>query len=149
MHRRRVLTLPWITVATLLAQRSAGANPANGDPRKEKLFSMFIAPCCWRQNLLAHQSPEAVNLRAQITQWIEEGRSDEAIKEALLQRYSARILALPEGARGEWLSWSPVVATGAGFALVVETIRRSLRATPAPQPISEKLPELPDSEWTS
>jgi len=147
MHRRSVLALPWIPAA-LLSQRTAAANPAQGDPRKEKLFSLFIAPCCWRQNLLAHNSPEAEKLRAQITQWIGDGHSDESIKAMLLERYSVRILALPEGARGQWLSWSPVAATAAGLVLVGEGIRRSLRAAP-PAPVTPdgKLPELPDSEW--
>jgi len=33
------------------------ANAANGDPRLERLFSKFMAPCCWRENLLSHSSP--------------------------------------------------------------------------------------------
>lgn len=142
MRRRGVFAFPWFAVALC-------ANPANGDPRKEKLFSMFIAPCCWRQNLLAHQSPEAKTLRAEIIQWIEQGRSDEAIKQEILQRYTARILAMPEGARGQWLSWSPMVATGAGLALVAGFIGRSVRSAPAQAAPVEKLPTLAESEWTS
>lgn len=147
MHRRGVFTLPWLALAALLSRRTAGANPANGDPRKEKLFAMFMAPCCWRQNLLAHNSPEAERLRTQITQWMREGRSDEAIKQEMLQRHSARILAMPEGARGQWLSWSPVVATGAGLAFVAEVIRRSMRPAPQSAAKPENLPDLPESEW--
>jgi cytochrome c-type biogenesis protein CcmH/NrfF len=147
MRRRSVFAFPWLAAAWLA--RPLCANPANGDPRKEKLFSMFIAPCCWRQNLLAHASPEAKQLRAEITQWIDEGRSDGAIKQELLQRYTARILAMPEGARGQWLSWSPVVATAAGAVLVAATIGRSIRSAPVTPPPGEKLPDLPDTEWMS
>ncbi len=149
MRRRVVFAFPWLAAGLISARRPLCANPANGDPRKEKLYAMFIAPCCWRQNLLVHESPEAKNLRAQIVQWIDEGRSDEAIKQELLQRYTARILALPEGARGQWLSWSPVVATVGGLTFVAASIFRSIRSGPAPAVQEGKLPDLPDSEWTS
>lgn len=140
MHRRAVFALPW----ALAICRNLRANPANGDPRKEKLFAMFIAPCCWRENLLAHHSPKADELRAEINNYIQTGLSDDDIRQALIRQYSSRILAIPEGSRGQWLSWTPPAAILAGAAILAVFLKRSLQ--PAPTPPTVDLPDLPDEE---
>lgn len=110
------------------------ANPAGGDARKERIYSAFIAPCCWRENLLAHHSPKADELRGELDSLLAAGRSDEEIKAEFIRRYSLRILALPEGTRGEWLWWTPWAALLAGLAMVAWFIRRSrLERETAPQ----------------
>jgi cytochrome c-type biogenesis protein CcmH/NrfF len=136
MRRRAVLTLP-LTLS---------ANPANGDPRKENLFSMFIAPCCWRENLLAHHSPKADELRAEINKFIEQGRTDDQIRQSLIGQYTTRILAVPDGEKGQWLSWTPPAAAAAGLAALAIFIKRSIHP-PAPAPPIANLPDLPDSDW--
>jgi cytochrome c-type biogenesis protein CcmH/NrfF len=136
MRRRAVFTLPL----------ALAANPANGDPRKEKLFTMFIAPCCWRENLLAHHSPKADELRAEINKFIEQGRTDEQIRQTLITQYTTRILAVPDGEKGQWLSWTPPAAAAAGLAILAIFIKRSTRP-PAPATPTANLPDLPDSEW--
>lgn len=136
MRRRAVFTLPL----------ALSANPANGDPRKEKLFAMFIAPCCWRENLLAHHSPKADELRAEINKFIEQGRSDSDIRQAMITQYTTRILAVPDGEKGQWLSWTPPAAAAAGLAILAIFIKRSIRP-PAPARPQTNLPDLPDSDW--
>jgi cytochrome c-type biogenesis protein CcmH len=142
MRRRAVFTLP----LALAVGRSLSADPANGDPRKEKLFAMFIAPCCWRENLLAHHSPKADELRAEIKKFIEQGRSDSDIRQAMISQYTTRILAVPDGEKGQWLSWTPPAAAAAGLAILAIFIKRSTRP-PAPATPTANLPDLPDSEW--
>jgi cytochrome c-type biogenesis protein CcmH len=137
MNRREAL-------ATLFAS-AALANPANGDPRLEKLFQQFIAPCCWRENLLAHHSPAADELRAEIRVWVAEGKTDDQIKQTLLDRYQQRILATPDGAPGQVLSWTPILATAAGIAAVGLFLHRHTHPTPA-LPAGTPLPDLPDEE---
>lgn len=102
------------------------ADQAQGDPRLEKLYATFMAPCCWRESLLVHHSPMADELREEIREWVARGRSDEEIKLALTSRYSTRILSLPEGSRGAWLAWTPLAAGLAGLVFVVIFIRRSV-----------------------
>jgi cytochrome c-type biogenesis protein CcmH len=120
LPRRSVLA--WPVLALPLA-----ANPAQGDPRLEGLFQRFIAPCCWRENLLTHQSPIADELRARIRQLVAEGKSDREIQTVLTEQYTTRILALPEGAKGQWLHWTPVAAGFAGLSILGLIIQRSLR----------------------
>lgn len=146
MNRRSVLVVPLL----LAFAGSAGASLANGDPRLEKLYPMFIAPCCWRENLMVHHSPKADELRSAIAQLVSEGKSDEQIKALLIEQYSTRILALPEGSRGTWLQWTPRLLGLAGFGVVVWAIQRSLskRHQPPPAAPTGDLPDLPESEWT-
>lgn len=139
---RRALLL---ASAGTVALRSLLANPANGDRRLELLFSSYIAPCCWRENLLVHQSPKADELRAAIRRLVAEGRSDEEIKVLLVSQYSRRILSSPEGVLGQWLSWTPVLAVAAGLGAVALTLQR-LKRTAAPGPDVSPA-DIPDSEW--
>ena len=136
MRRRGILTLPLAAVA--LADR------ANGDPRKQKLYSLFIAPCCWRANLLVHDSPKAFELRAEIDRFIAEGLTDDEIKRRYVDRYSVRILSHPEGAAGRWLDWSPLALIGASLILVGVWLRELLRPGPSPGSPSPPLPPVPD-----
>jgi cytochrome c-type biogenesis protein CcmH len=112
-----LLLSAWITP---LAKAGYGA----GDPRLEKLYSTFMAPCCWRENLTLHDSGAAEELRASIRTMVREGRSDEEIKTALVKRYTKRILALPEGPQRTWLFWTPWLVAAAGLSLVTAFLRR-------------------------
>lgn len=121
------------------------ANAAKGDPRLERLFQTFIAPCCWRENLLVHQSPLADELRASIRADVEQGKSDEEIKAALVRRYSTRILSLPEGVRGVWLQWTPWAMAAAGLAALAGFLHRAKKHPAMPVPAGP-LPDLPDDD---
>lgn len=142
-YRRLIPVLFWLAGAV-----AAWANLANGDPRKEKLYAMFIAPCCWRENLLVHHSPKADELRVEIDTMIAAGQSGDAIKAELVRRHSLRILALPVGVLGRWLDWATPLLALCGAAAVYLFIRRSLRsASPQPATPAGSLPDLPESDW--
>ena len=125
---------------------AAVANLANGDPRLEKLFSMFIAPCCWRENLLVHSSPTADELRADIRKKVEAGLSDDQIKRSFLSRYSTRILAMPEGIKAQWLNWTPWLLSAGGLVALSGIVWRSVHRE-KPNLAPANLPELPEEEW--
>lgn len=131
----------------LLAREGLRANPANGDPRLERLFQTFISPCCWRENLLNHQSQTAAEVRTEIMRLVAAGKSDEEIKATMVARYSKRILSMPEGGAGHWLSLTPIAATLAALAFVTVIIRRSVASRPTLSPRAATLPDLPDTEW--
>lgn len=67
------------------------------DPRLERLFSTFISPCCWRENLTVHDSEIAHHLRSGIRTMVLDGRKDDEIKAVLVKQYTRQILALPDG----------------------------------------------------
>ena len=145
MSKRALHSLLLLFLAALILN----ANPANGDPRLEKLYAQFISPCCWKENLLAHHSPTADELRAEIKQHIAAGKTDDEIKEAFVAKYSMRILSLPEGVRGQWLAWTPIAAIAAGLCVLLLAIRR-LRRQPMIEPAlkTANLPDV-DFDWDS
>jgi cytochrome c-type biogenesis protein CcmH len=124
----------------------AAANLAHNDPRLEKLYSTYIAPCCWRENLMVHHSPKADELRASIAAAVKAGKTDDEIRASLIGEYTVRILALPAGAKGQWLWWTPVAATAVGFAALALALRKMKQKAPEAEPTN--LPELPETEWS-
>jgi cytochrome c-type biogenesis protein CcmH/NrfF len=93
-----------------------------------------MAPCCWHENLSVHQSPAADELRAEIRKMAEAGVTDEQIKARVVAQHTSRILAMPEGAKGQWLSWTPWVFTAVALTAVGWWLRRAAvrpKAVPA------------------
>lgn len=121
MKTRRLVVFSLFLTITQIASAGYGA----GNPRLERLYATFISPCCWRQNLTVHNSQIADELRAQIAIMVQAGRSDDEIKAALIEKYSKRILALPEGTQRLWLFWTPEVAVAAGLTMISLFFKRS------------------------
>lgn len=102
----------------------ANAGFGNENPRLERLFSTFISPCCWRENLTVHDSEVARQLRSRIRTMVLDGRTDEEIKAVLVRQYTRQILALPDGLQGMWLFLTPWLATAAGALGVLFVLNR-------------------------
>ena len=64
-------------ITLLLAASIAYAGYGAGDPRLSKLYSSFMAPCCYGGDLTNHSSPTADELRHRIAGMVKEGQSDE------------------------------------------------------------------------
>jgi cytochrome c-type biogenesis protein CcmH len=119
----------WIN-ALVLGLISTAAAPLtsaqpSADPRLERLYRTFIAPCCWSKNLMEHNSQAAADMRNQIDFMVRSGRSDDEIKAVFVQKYGRRILALPEGTPRLWLFWTPVAAVSAGMMLLLAFVVRA------------------------
>lgn len=127
-----------------LGAGAAFAGYGQDDPRLEKLYGSYIAPCCWRENLSTHDSPTADALRARIHTHVEQGMTDEQIKAVLVNDYGARILALPEGSTRTWLFWTPVAALLVGLGALLLWLKRARRPQPALAGIAPA--DLPD-DW--
>ncbi len=124
----------------------AHAHFGNEDPRLERLFSTFISPCCWQENLTVHDSEIARQLRGQIRTLVLDGRTDDEIKVVLVKQYTRQILALPDGSQGVWLFLTPWLATGAGALGVVFLLNR-LRTRSATPAMADLIPAELESGW--
>ena len=136
---RNRLLLILLLLTTPLVMAGYGA----GNPRLEKLYAMFLSPCCWQESLTSHRSEIAIELRGQIAAWVRDGRSDDEIKAALVNKYSQRILVIPEGQQRQWLFWTPPIAVVAGFVLLARLMKR---AKNPPLPEGTPLAEL-EENW--
>jgi len=105
----------------------------------------FLGPCCWRENLAVHRSPEADAMRAELRQLVKSGKTEEEIVAFYVARYGQRILREPEGSPAIWLQTVPLVVTALGLLLVtgyiVHAYRKKPRASPAIGPV------LDDVDW--
>ncbi len=138
-------TLPYLALVLCAAAAVPvlHAGYGAGDARREKLYSTFIAPCCWRENLTVHDSQAAEDLRTRIDRLVDAGQSDNEIKAALVADFGPRILSLPEGRTRVWLFWTPFAVALIALGLVLVALRR-MRLRPAvagPAPA-----DLPD-DW--
>jgi cytochrome c-type biogenesis protein CcmH/NrfF len=102
--------------------------------RARRLEESLIAPCCWKEPLAQHLSPAAQEMKAEVAQWILEGRTDREIVDAYKAQYGERILTEPEGGRWWWVNvipWVTWVMLLFGGWVVCWYIRRMLRAPAA------------------
>jgi cytochrome c-type biogenesis protein CcmH len=116
-----------IAILVLVGWTPLQAGYSQGDPRLEKLYSTFLAPCCWRDNLDEHDSPTAAQLRARIQGLVRDGESDAQIKKVLVEEFTPRILTLPEGSARTWLFWTPWFAGALGLLAVIAKIRAMMQ----------------------
>jgi cytochrome c-type biogenesis protein CcmH/NrfF len=109
----------------------------------DRVTTRVLAPCCWREQLKTHQSPEAQDLRLRVATLARSGIGEEEILNRLIAGYGERILREPRGAKA-------VVSVGVPWAVVLTGVvaltvfLRRLAARPASPPPGGTLPEIPD-----
>jgi len=126
-YLHRLLVTLWLTV---VVSAPSWAVYGRENPRLQRLYERYMSPSCWQQNLTLHDSPIAHELRASIQTMLQNGRSDDEIKEALVGQYGKRILVLPEGEVGDWLFVTPWVIAGISLLALTAFFRHVLRPRP-------------------
>jgi cytochrome c-type biogenesis protein CcmH len=87
---------------------------------------------CQNENLADSNADLARDLRHEVFNLMQQGKSDEEIKQYLVDRYSDFVLYDPPVKGSTMLLWfGPLVILLAGAAVVVVTVRRRGRAAPA------------------
>ena len=119
-------------IMLLVAAQFAHAGYGAGDPRLSKLYSTFMAPCCYGGDLTLHNSPAASDLRARIAGMVKEGQTDEQIKDTLVAEYGKQILAVPEGSARTWLFSAPGFFTILGGVVLIWFLRRMRHSRTGP-----------------
>jgi len=108
-------------------------------PGAQLLEGRIMAPCCWTQTIDIHGSEVATDLRLEIRRRLKKGETTDAIEASLVERYGAKILAVPPGSPLKALATLMALAMGgagaAGFVML-KRWREKSRATgsdPAPE----------------
>jgi cytochrome c-type biogenesis protein CcmH len=97
--------------------------------RFQQLTHQLRCPMCQNETLADSNAPIARDLRNQIFQMMQQGRSDEEIKQYLVARYSRFVLYDPPLTPGTWLLWfGPLLILLGGAGVVLVAIRRRSRA---------------------
>lgn len=100
--------------------------------RFQHLTGVLRCPMCQNETLADSNAPIARDLRNQIFQLMQQGKSDEQIKQYLVARYSDYVLYDPPLQPGTWLLWfGPLLILLGGAAVVVIAIRKRNRSDDA------------------
>jgi cytochrome c-type biogenesis protein CcmH len=96
--------------------------------RFQHLTHQLRCPMCQNETLADSNAPIARDLRNQIFQMMQQGKSDDEIKQYLVARYSDFVLYDPPLKSGTWLLWfGPLLILLGGAGVVVATIRKRSR----------------------
>ena len=97
--------------------------------RFQHLTAQLRCPMCQNETLADSNAPIARDLRNQIFQMMQQGKSDEEIKQYLVARYSRFVLYDPPLTPGTWLLWfGPLLILLGGAGVVLAAIRKRNRA---------------------
>ncbi|WP_174570683.1 cytochrome c-type biogenesis protein [Rhodanobacter sp. C05] len=96
--------------------------------RFQHLTQQLRCPMCQNETLADSNAPIARDLRNQIFQLMQQGRSDDEIKQYLVDRYSDYVLYDPPLKPGTWLLWfGPLLILCGGAGVVLVAIRKRNR----------------------
>ena len=122
--------LPWAALAAVvvaaLAVGTLGGDdgPRSDESRARSLAEGFRCPTCRGQSVADSDAPAATAIRQEIARQIDDGRTDDEIREYVLDRYP-RSQQVPPRSGLAGLVWAlPVVALVVGVAALAVAFRR-------------------------
>ncbi|CBA15798.1 cytochrome c-type biogenesis protein CcmH [Xanthomonas albilineans] len=143
-RRRRALRCGLLVLLVLLAWSTlAGAAPvydptplAYRSAAEEARFHALTAELrcvqCQNQSLADSHAQIAMDLRREVLELMQQGRSDAQIKQFLVARYGEFVLYRPQLEARTWLLWfGPLTLLGAGTLLLARLVRRRTTAANA------------------
>lgn len=103
-----------------------------------RLEGRIIAPCCWNQTIDIHGSEPSYQLRREIRRRLKAGESADTIEASLVQRYGAKILAVPDASPLSSLATLLAVGFGGAGVAAYFMLKRWTRAGAASTKASKK-----------
>lgn len=121
----------WIVSLLLVPSAAAQAPTPDTQPAADdvnRVASRLYCPVCESEPLDVCQTPACVQWKAQIAQFLAEGRSDDEIVQIFAQRYGLRVLGEPPAVGVTLILWiGPVLVAIAGGFYALRVIRRMSR----------------------
>jgi cytochrome c-type biogenesis protein CcmH len=109
--------------------------------RFQNLARQLRCLVCQNQDLADSEADLAKDLRRQVFQMMQSGKSDDEIKQYLVSRYNIFVLYDPPLQAGTWLLWfGPFAMLGLGAFIVVRILRKRTRTAIAQ-------PESSEEDW--
>lgn len=116
--------------------------------RFQHLTRELRCPMCQNETLADSNAPIARDLRNQIFQMMQQGKSDEQIKQYLVARYSGYVLYDPPLTTGTWLLWfGPLLILFGGTGVVLAAIRKRNRGASATEAMADNGPIDNGDDW--
>ncbi|MFG6442769.1 cytochrome c-type biogenesis protein [Roseateles sp. LKC17W] len=119
----RRVALAWLLGAGVAVAGSPP--PAEVDARVQHLATQLRCLVCQNQTLADSHAPLALDLKAQVREQVQAGRSDDEVLAHLTARYGDFVRYKPPLKASTWLLWlGPVLLFGAALAGLVLALRR-------------------------
>jgi cytochrome c-type biogenesis protein CcmH len=116
--------------------------------RFQQLTAQLRCPMCQNETLADSNAPIARDLRNQIFQLMQQGKSDEEIKQYLVARYSDYVLYDPPLKPGTMLLWfGPLLILLGGAGVVLMAIRKRSRAGIVADTSTDSAPTDNGDDW--
>ena len=123
----RILALLVLTAAAALAQEPPRFDDPAQEARYKHLTTELRCTVCQNQNLADSDADLAKDLRKQVFDMMQSGKSDDEIKQYLVARYNDFVLYDPPLKPGTWLLWfTPFALVLIGAGVVVAILRRRI-----------------------
>ena len=125
----------WITML-LIAHSAFAIDPLPFKDRAEEIRFQHLARelrclVCQNQDLADSEADLAKDLRRQVFQMMQDGKSDAQIKQYLAERYNDFVLYDPPLKPGTWLLWfAPGALVLIGAGVLANILRRRSRQVP-------------------
>ena len=138
----------WLGVVFLLPALTYGEASEAWHARVKRIEKAVLAPCCYKETVGQHQSEIAVQMRVEIANWVEQGRTDEEILDTYAKRYGAKVLVDPNTIPKGWTLVVPWAVLGLGTLGGAWMLRRwraaRLATTNSATAGGVVLPDIPD-----
>jgi uncharacterized iron-regulated membrane protein/cytochrome c-type biogenesis protein CcmH/NrfF len=112
--------------STALSQTGPPSLTSAQVARIRKIEGRLMAPCCYTQTILDHDSQVAVEMRNEVTALVASGKSEEEIITYYRTKYGETILVVPDGWSGKFLTATPLLLFIASTGLLVLFIRKAV-----------------------
>jgi cytochrome c-type biogenesis protein CcmH len=125
------------TAILLVAQQAAAIDPLPFKDHAEEVRFQHLTKelrclVCQNQDLADSEADLAKDLRRQVFQLMQQGKSDAEIKQYLVSRYNDFVLYDPPLKPGTWLLWfAPGALVLVGAGVLVNVLRKRTRRTSA------------------
>jgi cytochrome c-type biogenesis protein CcmH len=127
----------WFTLlAGLLPLVAFGQTPAQRS-RIERLEGAVLAPCCYAEPVLRHQSDVSVKMRVEIANWVVAGKSDREILDAYVAQYGEKVLVDPRTIPHGWVPFIPWALLVAGVFVTAAILRKWRQRAPVLRPAAD------------
>jgi cytochrome c-type biogenesis protein CcmH len=117
-------------VALLMALSTIPLSPVQS-AKIRKIEGRLMAPCCYTQTILDHDSQVAAEMRDEVTAMVASGKSEQEIITYYKAKYGETILVVPDGTAGNLTYGIPLAAFVISSGLLAFALRRSVKARAA------------------
>lgn len=126
-----VLALALLGLAAIPGRTQTAPAPITHEQEAliRKIEGRLMAPCCYTQTILDHDSQVAVDMRNEVTAFVASGESEQEIITYYKNKYGETILVVPDGIQGHILTILPFVAFFLAMGLLLLYIQKSARAS--------------------